>query len=346
EHHHDHEHDHDHDHEHDHGHDHGHSHEHHHNDMASILHTIEHMKVSEAVKENVRSIYSLIAGAESAVHGRSVTSVHFHEVGEKDALADITAVCLLVEMLKADKIIASPVCTGFGKVKCAHGILPVPAPATALLLNGIPTYSGAIEGELCTPTGAALIKHFVSSFDGMQVMSVQRCGYGMGKKDFAAANCIRAMLGEAYDTDTDDIAELSCNVDDITAEAVAYATELFLKEGAADVYTVNIGMKKGRQGIMITVMCRISDIDRFVSLMFAHTTTLGIRKNRFERYVLDRKTKSIDTKYGNVRIKLSEGYNVKRSKIEYDDISRIAKERNIPVSEAADLINTEINGRS
>lgn len=337
------EHDHGHEHEHDHDHAHAHEHSHHHNDMQSILHTIEHLKCSTAVKDNVRKVYEAIADAESTVHKQPVSSIHFHEVGEKDALVDIASVCILMEMLAVDKVVSGPVCTGFGKVKCAHGILPVPAPATALLLRGVSAYSGNIEGELCTPTGAALVKHFVSEFGGMPVMTIEKCGYGMGKKDFAQANCVRAMLGSSGLHD--DVAELSCNVDDMTAEAVAYATGLFMQEGALDVYTTNIGMKKGRQGIMINVLCAPADVDRFVKLIFRHTTTIGIRRNMFERYVLDRRTDNIDTGYGSVRVKVSEGYGVKRSKTEYDDICRVADENDISLTEAAELIDGEIKHR-
>ncbi len=171
-------------------------HEHHHSSMADIQALVDGLHVSKSVQENVMAVYEKIAQAEGHVHGVPVTEIHFHEVGTMDALADITAVCFLLEQLGAEKIIASPVQVGFGKTRCAHGLLPVPAPATAELLLGVPIRAGNIEGELCTPTGAALIRQFVSGFGPMPLMTVERMGYGLGQKDFPAANCLRAMLGQ------------------------------------------------------------------------------------------------------------------------------------------------------
>ncbi|MBO6055153.1 MAG: LarC family nickel insertion protein [Oscillospiraceae bacterium] len=199
EHEHDHEHHHDHDHEHDHEHehDHDHGHEHHHIGLHGVEHIIADLNVSEKTKEHVLEVYRLIAEAESHAHGQPVSDVHFHEVGTMDAIADVTAVCMLMEKIAPDQVVASPVHVGSGQVRTAHGILPVPAPATAYILQGIPSYGGGIRGELCTPTGAALLKHFADSFGPQPLMRVERIGYGMGKKDFEAANCVRAMLGEA-----------------------------------------------------------------------------------------------------------------------------------------------------
>ena len=180
-------------HHHSHGHDHGH---HHHFSMEDITRIIDNLNVEDKVKEDVKNIYQIIAQAESQVHGRSVAEVHFHEVGAMDAVADITGCAMLFHELGAEKIIASPVTTGYGQVRCVHGILPVPAPATALILQGIPCQAGRIEGELCTPTGAALLKYFAGEYGRMPEMIMEKIGYGMGKKDFEAANCIRAILGE------------------------------------------------------------------------------------------------------------------------------------------------------
>ena len=204
---HDHHHDHGHGHGHDHNHDHDHGAHHHHTDLHGIEHIVrDHLTLSEKVKEDVLAVYSMIAEAESHAHGVPVTEIHFHEVGTMDALADVSAVCLLLHKLAPEQIIASPVCVGSGQVRCAHGILPVPTPATAYLLQGIPAYSGTIKAELCTPTGAALLKHFVSRFGGMPVMTTQAIGYGMGTKKFDAANCIRAFWCET--------AELCRNLDE------------------------------------------------------------------------------------------------------------------------------------
>ena len=185
-------------HEHEHEHEHEHGHHHHHSGMADIEHIVTgHLDLPDKVKQDVLSVFGLIAEAESHVHGKPVNEIHFHEVGSLDAVADISAVCLLINELKPDYITASPIHVGNGQVRCAHGILPVPAPATALILKGVPTYSSDVMGELCTPTGAALLKHFVSDFGYQPIMLVEKIGYGMGKKDFEQANCVRAILGES-----------------------------------------------------------------------------------------------------------------------------------------------------
>ena len=200
EHHHVHEHHHGHSHDHEHcgGHGHGHSHEHSHTSLADIDSIINAMNISEGVKENAKAVYKKLAGAESNAHGVPMEQIHFHEVGTLDAVADITGVCLALDLLSPDKIIASPMRLGYGMVRCAHGIIPVPAPATAKLLEGIPCLAGEIEGELCTPTGAALISHFAEGFSSMPAMTIKGAGYGIGKKNFSAANCLRAFLGEEW----------------------------------------------------------------------------------------------------------------------------------------------------
>lgn len=198
--HHEHPHGHAHGHEHPYGHEHAHdrhhAHGHHHTDLHVIEHVLSHLTLPEQVKEDVLAVYGQIAQAESHVHGVPVEQIHFHEVGTLDAIADVAAVCLLMHRLSPEQVLASAVHVGSGSVRCAHGVLPVPAPATAHILRGVPIYGGSIRGELCTPTGAALLKHFVTGFGSMPVMRVSDIGYGMGKKDFEQANCVRAMLGE------------------------------------------------------------------------------------------------------------------------------------------------------
>ena len=231
---HEHEHLHIHGHEHYHDHEHGHHHGHAHGGLSGIEHIVrDHLDLPQKVREDVLAVYQLIAEAESHVHGVPVTEIHFHEVGTMDAIADVTAVCLLMNELAPDEVAASPIHVGSGQVKCAHGILPVPAPATAYILRDIPIYSTEIKGELCTPTGAALLKHFVTRFGKMPVMRTAGIGYGMGKKDFPAANCVRVMMGETEDK-TDHVARLSCNVDDMTAESIGYAMEKLFEGGALE----------------------------------------------------------------------------------------------------------------
>lgn len=336
---HDHHHD-EHTHEHDHNHD-GHTHHHHHSSLHDIEHIVrEHLALPEKVQDDVMAVYKLIAETESHVHGVEVSEIHFHEVGTMDAIADITAVCMLMNRIGADEVVVSPIHVGSGQVKCAHGVLPVPAPATAYILRDVPIYGGAVRGELCTPTGAALLKHFATGFGNMPVMKLLGTGYGMGKKDFEAANCVRVMLGETQSTE-DEICELSCNVDDMTGEAVGFAMDRLFEAGALDVYTMPIGMKKSRPGILINVMCRKKDKEAVIKAVFKHTTTIGIRENTLNRYVLDRRIENVKTPYGTVRCKVSSGYGVERRKYEYDDVSRIAKENNISIQDVFSAIKKD-----
>ena len=326
-----------HSHEHSHDHSHEHSHDHHHSGMKEIEHWISHIHVSDGVKGNIHAVYQRIAQAESHVHGVDITDIHFHEVGTLDALADVTAVCYLMEKLGNPKVYASPVHVGSGHVYCAHGILPVPAPATAEILKGIPIYGGQIQGELCTPTGAALLKQFVTEFGNMPVMTPQAVGYGMGKKDFAMANCVRAVLGETG-SGTDSIVELNCNLDDMTGEDIGFAMEQLLAAGAPEVFTTPISMKKNRPGVMLTVLCREEQREEMVALLFRHTTTLGIRETPHRRYTLTRRTAQAETPYGPVSCKLSQGYGVTRCKPEYDDLARLARENAVPISQVRETI--------
>ena len=331
--HHDHEHPHDHD---DHDHNYAHHH-HHHTGMHDIEHLVSHLSLPDAVKQDVLAVYQEIAAAESHAHEVAVSEIHFHEVGSMDAVADVAAFCLLLHTLSPERVVASPVHVGFGQVHCAHGVLPVPAPATAFLLQGIPTYGGSIEGELCTPTGAALLKRFAASFGSMPVMRVSAIGYGMGKKDFPAANCVRAMLGESEEQSGDTVVQLSCNVDDMTAEAMGFALERLYEAGALEAFTVPVGMKKSRSGLLLTVICRPEQQEELVRAIFRHTTTIGIRMSEKRRAVLDRQIETLETPYGTVRKKHVSGYGVERWKYEYEDLARIAKEQGISLAEAAAL---------
>ena len=332
-------------HEHSHeGHTHAHGHSHHHTSMKDIEHIIGHLNVPEKVKEDAIAVYKLIADAESHAHGRPVEEVHFHEVGAMDAVADIVGVCLAIYKLAPEQIIASPVHVGYGQIHCAHGILPIPAPATAHILQGIPIYGGRIEGELCTPTGAALLKHFAQSFGQMPMMAVEQTGYGMGMKDFTDANCLRAIIGNTVEgqeqtgchgavQEMDSIIELCCNLDDMTPEKIGFVTELLMEEGAFDVYTTNIQMKKNRPAVMLTCMCAKEDREKFLTLILKHTTTLGVREYTCKRYGLKREIREVETIYGTVRVKAASGYGVAKEKPEYEDMARIAKEKKISLAE-------------
>ena len=315
--------------------------EHHHHHGASmhdIRHVIDAAGISGNVKKNAVEVYECIAQAESRVHGKSADEIHFHEVGSKDAMADVIGCCMLIDIIGADRIVVSPVTTGFGNVRCAHGILPVPAPATALILNDVPLMAGNIEGELCTPTGAALVKHYADEFGNMPQMTVSRIGYGMGTKDFDAANCVRVFVGIQATRTAKTIVQLCCNIDDMTAEELGYAAELLMDEGALDVYTTAIGMKKSRPGTLLTVMCREEDRERIAGLIFRNTTTLGMRVYHCERMILERSEKTLHTEFGDVRCKEASGYGVVRSKLEYDDVRRLAKSSGRSIREIRDII--------
>lgn len=308
-----------------------------HGSLHDIRAVVQALPIPTMFKLDILSVYEEIAQAESHVHGVPVNQIHFHEVGTLDAVADVTAVCLLLHRLNPEQILASPVHVGSGTVKCAHGILPVPAPATAYLLRGIPMYGGEISGELCTPTGAALLKHFVTEFGKMPPMRVESIGYGMGKKDFPRANCIRALLGQTEEAG-DEIAELRCNLDDMTGEDIGFAMEALLAAGALDVFTTPIGMKKSRPGVLLTVLCRPAEQETMTRLLFRHTTTLGVRVGLCSRFTLRRSEKVTQTPYGPVRRKISRGYGVCREKPEYDDLVKIAREQGKSLSEIREML--------
>lgn len=321
-----------HDERHSHNHDEHHSHSHD-RSFEAVMAIIDSLPLSRAVRENAAAVYESIAKAEAKVHGSSVSKVHFHELGSMDAIADIICFSMLIEKLAPDRIEASPIHVGSGYVRCAHGMLPVPAPATAELLRGIPSYGGQVEGELCTPTGAALLRHFAKSFGPMPLMSTKAVGYGVGTKVFPRANCLRAMLGDSEDI-AESVDEIFCNIDDMTGEAIAFAAEVLLEAGALDVYTVPIGMKKSRPAVMLCCICRCDDTERLSALVLRHTTSLGVRISRLRRIVLPRKLETIQTPCGPVRVKSSgEAY-----KPEYEDIAEMAKKNGLTLAEAAELV--------
>lgn len=314
---------HDHDHEHEHHHEHHHHHGHHHTSMADVDHIVSGLDVSDKVKKDILGIYNLIAEAESKAHGKPVSEIHFHEVGNMDAIADVTAVCLLMELIGADRIVCSPVHVGSGNVSCAHGVLPVPTPATAHILQGVPMYGGRIKGELCTPTGAAILKHFADEFGDMPAMITEKIGIGSGNKEFEAANIVRVFLGESQEKKPA-IVELNCNLDDATGEELGFTLNLLMDEGALDAFIVPIQMKKSRPGYMVVVMAKEEDSDRITNLLLKHTTTLGVRKKICERTVMNREVNEIETSYGTVRVKNAWLGDIHKSKPEYEDVARIA----------------------
>ena len=350
------EHEHEHGHEHGHGEPHpghhGHGHEemhgdhpgHHHADPLHISELIGGLDLPEKVRANAGQVYDAIADAEAKAHGCPVEQVHFHEVGALDAVADVTGVCYAMYLLKPERIVVSPVHVGSGTVRCAHGIMPVPAPATANLLSGVPMYGGSIQGELCTPTGAALLVHFADSFGDMPVMSGTDVGIGIGTKEFDQANCVRIFLGEEISgtnvkkSGNGEIAELVCNIDDMTPEALAFAAARLIELGALDVYTVAGTMKKGRPGWELTVLCETDRIDETAKNIMRETTTNGVRVRLCEKYFLTPGIETIQTERGKVRIKTAEGFGIRHEKPEYEDTAACARKEQISYREAYEQV--------
>lgn len=305
--------------------------------LSDINSIIENLNIDDNIKNNVKDLYSVLADAESKVHGKPVEMVHFHEVGMLDAIADFTVCSYLINEIGADIILSSPVNVGNGTVKCAHGILPVPAPATTEVLNNIPYYKSDFQTELCTPTGATLLKKYSNGFGNMPQITVEKVSCGFGKKSFeGCCNCVRIFYGEL--SSKDNVCELVCNVDDMTAEEISFAVEMFMNNGALDANVQSIVMKKGRGAYLIHVLCNIDDKKKFVELIFKHTSTIGIRENLCSRYILDRKIKDVETPYGKIKVKYSTGYNSEKVKIEYDDIVKIAKGNDLSFNETKEKL--------
>jgi uncharacterized protein (TIGR00299 family) protein len=298
-----------------------HHHSHHHHSLQDIMDLLKTVPGSEQVKADTIDVYNLIANAESKAHGEVVELIHFHELGAYDAIFDVAAVCTLFEMIGADNIVASPVNVGGGSVKTEHGLIPVPAPATAFLLEGIPTYGdGELLFELCTPTGAALIKKFANSFGPQPVMVVDTIGYGLGKMEFPSRpNILRGLLGYGDDVrdihPNEEVVELSCNIDDMTGEQLGGAAEILRSEGALDVSFIPITGKKSRPGVILQCICSLNDETKMVKLILEHTSTFGVRGRQMFRYALERE---FTTRADGVVIKHGKGFGVEKSKEEFD----------------------------
>ena len=309
---------------------------HSHTSISEIFEVINTLNVVENIKVDATSIYKIIADAESAAHGISVADVHLHEVGMIDAIVDIVSFCFIKKELEIDKIYASPITVGYGSVKTAHGIMNVPAPATAAVLADVPIKGGDIEDELCTPTGAAILKYFCTDFSVLGDFKYDCVGVGNGTKDFERANCVRAFVG---DCDSDDVCELRCQVDDMTGEEMGYAKNKLLALGALDAFVQSVVMKKSRPGFLLTVIVNRIDKSLFIRQIFKHTTTLGVRVLECERYRLSREIKE----YEKVRVKRSSGFGAEKIKIEYDDIAKCADENNLSFFKAREQLIDKID---
>ncbi|MCM1282302.1 MAG: nickel pincer cofactor biosynthesis protein LarC [Muribaculaceae bacterium] len=327
-------------HEHGHVHAHGqHEHTHAHHSYSSILEQIDRLPLPPKVRADAAAVYRLIGNAEAKVHDSVLEQIHFHEVGSLDALADVVGTCLLFSLLDAKQIIVSPIHVGSGMVECAHGILPVPAPATAEILKGIPFYTGNIETELCTPTGAAILRYFATGFGAMPAMQLTGIGVGHGTKELPMLNALRCFLGDTEedlpdDADTHDrILDISCNLDDMTGEALGYAMHLLLKAGALDVFYIPIQMKKNRPGILLHCLCSLSERDKFIQLMFRHTTTRGVRYQIFDREKMVSHTRTKESAYGPIAKKISERDSITKVKYEFDNLKEIAEREGLSLWE-------------
>lgn len=327
---HDHDYHHHHDHDHDYPHDHGEGHHHHHATPGHIGELLDGLPLPEEVRRRARRVYDAIARAEAKAHGCPVGDVHFHEVGALDAVADVAGVCYALYLLAPERIVVSPIHVGSGTVRCAHGVMPVPAPATANLLSGVPICGGTIQGELCTPTGAALLTSFADAYGPMPVMVTKAVGVGIGTKQFQQANCVRAFLGETVEEANGEILELVCNVDDMTPEALSFAASRLLEAGALDVYTLPGTMKKGRPGHVLTVLCVPEQEGELARRILAETTTNGLRVRRCGKYFLTPGAGMVQTRWGPVKLKLARGYGITHVKPEFEDAAELAREHDVP----------------
>ena len=320
---------------------HGHSHACGARSLEDVLAVVDALSADDCVKESVESVYRSIAAAESRAHGKPVGEIHFHEVGALDAIADIAAVSELMRLLHPDEVVASPVHVGCGTVKCEHGELPVPAPATAFLLDGIPSYSdGTVRGELCTPTGAALARRFVTRFAPQPAMRIAAVGHGAGSRDFPRANVLRVFYGAADGLAgaVARISKLEFDVDDMTGEEIAFAAERIFDSGAKDVSFSPVFMKKGRPGTRFTVLCRPENRDAALRAAFAETTTLGVRESECVRHELARREETVALPDGgSARRKVASRPQGEDSKFEADDIAALARREGISFFEARRL---------
>ncbi len=310
--------------------------EHKHRHLHHIVEMIDGSSLTESQRELAKRIFQRLAEAEAKVHGSTIEEVHFHEVGAVDSIADIVGSAIGWDLLGVDKIVASPVPTGTGYVEIAHGRCSIPAPATAELLRGVPLVELPIEGELTTPTGAAILSTLAESYGPLPAMRIERIGLGSGQKDLdAQANVLRLVLGESVDADAaanDLVWVLETNLDDTTGEVIGYCIDRLWDAGALEVYTTPIQMKKNRPGVVLTVLCTIANLQPMETILFRETTTLGVRRWQASRRKLQRKPHEVDTPWGKVLGKL--GWSESRAadfSPEYDSCSQLAVENNIPL---------------
>ncbi|MGC2695674.1 MAG: nickel pincer cofactor biosynthesis protein LarC [Candidatus Angelobacter sp.] len=342
-------------HSHAHAHEHPADHSHSHRGLKEIRQIINAAAISQTVKDRAIKIFEALGAAEAKVHNSDIEKIHFHEVGAIDAIVDIVCASVGAEALGVDEWICSPLNVGGGTVVCAHGAFPIPAPATLELLKKAPVYSGEIQKELVTPTGAAIISVLASRFSGFPAMKAEKVAYGAGTRNFKKfPNVLRLTVGETVAQQespfpVEEITVLEANIDDLNPQVFGYAMERALQEGALDVFGTPIQMKKSRPGMLLTVLCRTEDSQRLTKLVLAETTTLGVRMRRETRAALARHYVNISTRWGDVRIKLANlNGSISNYAPEYEDCRRIAKEQNVPLKtvmqEAIKIYLEKLNG--
>ncbi|MBN1436653.1 MAG: nickel pincer cofactor biosynthesis protein LarC [Sedimentisphaerales bacterium] len=346
---HDHNQDHSHHHDHNHGDEHAHSHDHKrehshgaeshhhqpHRNLKTICDMIEAADLSERVKEQSQAIFRRLAQAEAKVHATTEDAIHFHEVGAADAIMDIVGACVALESLGIDKVYVSGLVVGSGTVQCAHGVLPVPAPATAELIRGLEVSSGPAEGELLTPTGAAILTTLSEGFGAMPSMRIEKSGYGAGQRENQGVpNVLRLTVGEQAEVDAsaDEVCVLEANIDDATGELLGHVNETLLSNGALDVFTTAVMMKKNRPGVQLTVLARPADREALTETLLAESTTFGVRWHMCKRRVLQRQYQEVATRFGTIRIKCgSMNGSIVTAAPEFEDCRRAAAEHGVTV---------------
>jgi hypothetical protein len=306
--------------------------------LTEIRGIIGRAAISETAKQTALKIFDALGAAEAKIHNNQIESVHFHEVGAVDAIVDIVGAAVGAEALGVDEFVCSPLNAGGGTVKCAHGVFPVPAPATVELLAGAPVYSSGVQVELLTPTGAAIVRTLATRFGAFPEMRIEKSGYGAGARDFPGnPNVVRLTVGEAAPslaskTEQDIITVLEANLDDLNPQVFGYVLDRLLEEGALDVFGVPVQMKKNRPGTLLTVLCKPEDAGKLTHMIFSETTTLGVRRRTEQRHTLARRWVSVTTSWGDVRMKIaSMNGTVTNYAPEYEDCRRIAAEKHVPL---------------
>ncbi|UCE59234.1 MAG: nickel pincer cofactor biosynthesis protein LarC [Phycisphaerales bacterium] len=304
-----------------------------HRGLTDVTEIINASKLRASVKKDAMRVFERLGKAEAAVHGVSVDEIHFHEVGAIDAIVDVVGALTALDLLGVERVVCSPIPPGSGTVDCAHGTLPVPAPATAELLKGVPIASTDEKGELCTPTGAALLTTLADEFGQLPEMTIRAVGYGAGTREGQTCpNLLRVILGEtAGGGDTDQVAVLEANLDDVSPEVVGYCLQRLLSEGALDAYAVPIHMKKSRTGVVLTVLCDSTGVDAMERIIFAETTTFGIRRHVVQRAKLRRRHVTVDTAFGEIRMKVGQRDGADTVAPEYEDCAAAADKHKAPL---------------